>query len=71
MTNLTKTREEFIEATCPTGSSQEQIDDMSMAFDAGAIVVLQMIMGFSDEEFTDKMNELAEEVMMNAQFHGE
>ena len=72
MTEFQQTREEFIEASCPTSASQAQINDMQTAFDAGAIVVLQMVLGFSnlpEAEGDNKISELAQELAVNAEFH--
>ena len=72
MTELSQTREEFIEASCPNGSSQEQIQDMGMAFDAGATVIFQMVLEMSSlpEPIAEaKMTALAEELTMLASFH--
>ena len=72
MTELSQTREEFIEASCPTGAPQEQIQDMQMAFDAGATVIFQMVLEMSDlpEPIAEaKMTALAEELTQTAMFH--
>ncbi len=72
MTQFQQTRDEFIEASCPTSAPQAQIQDMQMAFDAGAVVVLQMILGFSDlpeDEGENKLSELSQELTVNARFH--
>ena len=73
MTKLSQIREEFIEASCPTSASQEQIQDMGIAFDAGATVVFQMVLEISalEENVADgEMTKLAEEITQTAMFHG-
>ncbi len=70
-TELSQIREEFIEATCPIGASQEQIQDMQMAFDAGAFTILTLIVSTETENFHAYMDELYKEAHINAQFHAE
>ena len=73
MTKLSQIREEFIEASCPTGAPQEQIQDMQMAFDAGATVIFQMVLEMSnlpEIEGEHAMTVLAEELIQTAMFHG-
>jgi len=73
MTKLSQVREEFIEASCPMGAPQEQIQDMQMAFDAGATVIFQMVLEISnlpDDEADKTMSQLAEELTQTAMFHG-
>jgi len=73
MTKLSQIREEFTEASCPTGAPQEQIQDMQMAFDAGATVIFQMVLEMSnlpEIEGEQAMSQLAEELTQTAMFHG-
>lgn len=72
MTTLSQVREEFIEASCPLGASQEQIQDMQMAFDAGCAVLLQMVLEISvkdEHEAEYEMKKLAEEIAQTTIFH--
>jgi len=73
MTKLSQIREEFIEASCPNGANQEQIQDMQMAFDAGATVIFQMVLEMSnlpEPEDEQAMTALAKELTQTAMFHG-
>lgn len=71
MTQLQQHREEFIEASCPTGAPQEQIQDMQMAFDAGSTILLHIILSYEGPiaNFADYMDEIAEEILTTANFH--
>jgi len=69
MTQLSQIREEFIEASCPDGSSQEQIQDMQMAFDAGATTVLSLILSMPKENFRESMDALAKELIVAGEFY--
>lgn len=71
MTQLSQIREEFIEASCPDGSSQEQIQDMQMAFDAGATTVLSLILNMPKENFSGSMDALAKELIVAGEFYQE
>ncbi len=71
MTQLSQIREEFIEASCPDSASQAQIQDMGMAFDAGATTLLHMILNMPKEGFNENMDKLAKELIIAAEFHSE
>ncbi len=73
MTQLAQIREEFIEASCPTGAPQEQIQDMQMAFDAGVTVAFQQVLEISnlpEPEAEQAITIMAEEIAQTALFHG-
>ena len=70
MTKLSQIREEFIEASCPDSASQAQIQNMGMAFDAGAVALLNIILNMPKEEFNENMDKLAKELIIAAEFHG-
>lgn len=72
MTKLSQIREEFIEASCSTSATQAQIQDMSMAFDAGCITLLQMVLEINEKDEHEAEYELAllaKEIAQIALFH--
>lgn len=62
-------RDTFIKVVVDPRASKEQINDMIMAFDAGAYTVMQAIVGLPVEDFKVNMDRLFDEVKTAAEGH--
>jgi len=72
MKTIAEIREEFLEVSVPVGASQEQINDMGAAFDAGAVTTFTLVLEMTelpDEEGEKALSKLKNEIMATAKFH--
>ena len=70
ISKLSQYRDEFIDAVVPDHAGQEQINDMSKAFDAGAVSLYNVIRESAYDGFDNFMTAIQSELVGLAVLHG-